>query len=228
MPVKALVIEDNRDLSANVVEFLSARGHQTQTAPDGITGLHLAACEDFDVIVMDLGLPGIDGLTLCERLRREARKDTPVVMLTAKDTLDDKLLGFGVGADDYLTKPFALAELEVRMQALVRRRRHSGIIDPVLKVGDLEFDTETLRANRAGTPIVLTPVGRRLLALLMRESPRVVTRERLIQEVWGEAPPDGDVLRAHLYALRRAVDHDFQPALIKTLHREGYRIAADD
>ena len=225
--MKVLVIEDNRDLLANVVEFLSARGHHLQTASDGITGLHLAACEDHDVIILDLGLPGIDGLSLCERLRRDARKDTPIVILTARDTLDDKLLGFGVGADDYLTKPFALAELEVRMHAVTRRRR-PGLLDPILKVGDLEFDIETLRITRAGTAIVLTPVCRRLLALLMRESPRVVTRERLIQEVWGESPPEGDVLRAHLYALRRAIDHDFHPALIKTLHREGYRITTDD
>jgi DNA-binding response OmpR family regulator len=220
-----LLIEDSQDLAANVCEYLEARGHVMDAAADGVTGLHLAVVNTYDAIILDLGLPGMDGLTLCRKLRKDAHKHTPVLMLTARDTLKDKLSGFGTGADDYLVKPFALQELEARLKALVRRGTAGGT---VLQVGDLCLNVDTLQVRRGDTPIVLTPIALKLLILLMRASPRVVPRVEIEQALWGDIPPDSDVLRAHIHTLRTAVDRKFPVKLLHTLHGMGYQIAAPD
>ncbi|HXG27990.1 MAG TPA: response regulator transcription factor [Nevskiales bacterium] len=221
-----LLIEDNVDLAANICEYLQARGHVMDSAGDGVTGLHLAVVNEYDAIILDVMLPGMDGLALCHKLRKEARRNTPVLMLTARDTLGDKLQGFESGADDYLVKPFLLEELEARLQALVRRTRHA--LDNRLQVADLILDLDTLEVQRAGRRIELTPTSLKLLALLMRESPRVVSRRQIEQTLWGDDPPDSDALRAHIYALRSAIDKPFPVKLLHTLHSTGYRLAVPD
>jgi DNA-binding response OmpR family regulator len=221
-----LLIEDNHDLAANICEYLQGRGHVMDAAADGVTGLHLAVVNAYDAIVLDVMLPGVDGLALCRRLRQDARKNTPVLMLTARDTLGDKLQGFEAGADDYLVKPFSLEELEARLQALVRRTRHSTTNR--LQVADLVLDLDTLEAHRAGHLLSLTPIGIKLLTLLMRESPRVVTRRQVEQALWGDEPPDSDAVRAHVYALRTAIDRPFPVKLLHTVHSTGYRLAVPD
>lgn len=218
-----LLIEDSQDLAANVCEYLEARGHVMDTARDGVTGLHLAVVNRYDAIVLDVGLPGLDGVALCRKLRHEARKATPVLMLTARDTLADKLDGFDAGADDYLIKPFALQELEARLQALVRRGSAAG---PVLQVADLRLDTDTLEVTRAGQAITLTPIGLKLLRLLMQASPRVVSRAEIERAIWGDGPPDSDALRTHVHALRSAVDKAFAAKLLYTVHGIGFQLAA--
>jgi DNA-binding response OmpR family regulator len=165
----------------------------------------------------------MEGTTLCQRLRQQLRRATPVLMLTARDSLDDKLLGFASGADDYLVKPFLMAELEARILALVRRSR--GAMESVLTAGDLSFDTATYEVRRGGRRIVLTPTGYKLLACLLQAAPRVVTREELEHAVWGEDPPDSDALRTHLHALRQAVDKPFDHPVIKNIPGVGYRVA---
>lgn len=224
--MRILIIEDNSDLAANLYDYLEARGHILDTATDGVTGLHLAVTHDYDVIVLDLMLPGMDGLKLCRKLREEADKQTPVIMLTARDTLDDKLAGFNVGADDYLVKPFALQELEVRLQAL--QRRFSGSTSHLLRVADLSFNTDTLEVKRAGKNVNLTPTGLKILELLMRKSPQVVSRRDIENAVWGQDVPDSDALRSHMHTLRAAVDHPFETALIHTIHGIGFRMAGAD
>lgn len=225
--MKILVVEDNRALVANIFEYFEARGHIMDAAPDGITGLHLASHDEFDAIILDLTLPGMDGLELCRRLRGEARSDAPIIMLTARDALPDKLTGFEAGADDYLTKPFALAELEARLTALVKRRRRAVAPTASLKVGDLEYDPTTLKVTRGGQAIVLNPTGRRILEILMRASPEVVSRERLERELWGEQAPGDDTLRAHIYALRKAIDRPFDRPMLRTQLRAGYQLVDD-
>jgi DNA-binding response OmpR family regulator len=222
--LRILVVEDNPDLAANLIDYLNARGHLVDTAADGFAGLRLAATDSFDVILLDLMLPGLDGIGLCRRLREEAGKLTPILMLTARDGLEDKIAGLEAGADDYLVKPFALRELAARIQALARRAGATPR-KGLLSVAELEFDTVTYRVRRAGRIIDLPPIPLRLLEALMHASPRVLAREELERAVWGNTPPDSDALRAHLHVLRTAIDKPFDRPLLHTLRGLGWQIA---
>lgn len=222
--MRVLVVEDNRNLMSNLFEYFEPLGHTLDAAPDGPTGLHLALTQTYDVVVLDWGLPRLDGHEVLRRLR-DAGRDLPVLMLTARDELPDKVAGFRAGADDYLTKPFELQELELRLEALVSRARGRGR-SRVLQVADLKLDLTTLEVSRGGRVLHIFPAGRRLLEVLMLESPAVVTRERLEQALWDDDPPDGNMLRSHIYELRRSVDGDFDTKLIQTVARVGYRLAA--
>jgi DNA-binding response OmpR family regulator len=221
--MRLLVVEDNRNLVANLFEYFEARGHTLDAAPDGPTGLHLALTQDYDAIVLDGMLPRLDGREVLARLRGAGR-NVPVLMLTARAQLDDKVGAFRGGADDYLTKPFDLPELEVRLEALVARA--GGRARRTLQVADLTLDLATLEVTRGGRLLHLYPAGRKLLEVLMHASPAAVSRERLEHHLWGDSPPDGDMLRSHVYELRRAVDGPFAVKLIHTLPRVGYRLAA--
>jgi DNA-binding response OmpR family regulator len=225
--LRILVIEDNPDLAANVCDFLEAKGHAADAAGDGVTGLHLAVTGDYDAIVLDIVLPGMDGLTLCRKFREEARRTTPVLMLTARDALDDRVAGLECGADDYLLKPFALRELEARLKALVRRSK-SALTPSVLRVADLVFDPATFIARRGDRVIQLPPTPLKLLETLMRASPRLVRRDELERAVWGDAPPDSDALRSHMHTVRSAVDAAGEVPLIHTLRGLGYRLVTPD
>lgn len=222
-----LVIEDNPDLAANVCDFLEAKGHVADAAGDGMTGLHLATTKHYDAIVLDIILPGMDGLTVCRKFREEAKRSTPVLMLTARDALDDRVAGLECGADDYVLKPFALRELEARLKALVRRST-SGTTSSVLQVGDLTLDPALVQIRRGNRRISLPPIPYKLLETLMRASPKVIKREQLERAVWADAPPDSDALRAHMHTVRAAVDGADGPPLIHTLRGIGYRIALVD
>ena len=219
-----LIIEDNRNISEMVGEYLESKGFEVDYAVDGLDGYRLAAENTYDVIILDLMLPRMDGLEVCRKLREDARKATPILMLTARDTLDEKLTGLSSGADNYLTKPFAIQELEARLRVLIRRERRQ-VGSEVLKVGDLVMDPASLRATRGGTELLLSPIGLRLLTILMRESPRVVSRQEIEREIWGNSLPDSDTLRSHLYNLRKVIDKPFGNALLHTVQSAGYRIA---
>lgn len=221
--MKVLIIEDNTDIAANIGDFLEDKGYIVDFAGDGVTGLHLAVVNEFDVIVLDLMLPGMDGLEVCRKLREEVRKDTPILMLTARDRLEEKISGFETGADDYMVKPFELAELEMRLQVLARRG-HS-VRPRVLEVGDLVFNLDNLNVTRAGQAISLNPTALKLLQRMMEASPWVVSREDLETRVWGEELPDSDSLRVHIHGLRQAIDKPFDKPLIHTKHGIGYRLA---
>ncbi len=225
--MRILVIEDNQDIAANLGDYLEDCGHVVDFAADGITGLHLAVVESFDAIVLDLNLPGMDGLEVCRRLRSDARKDTPVLMLTARDMLENKIDGFDAGADDYLVKPFALQEVGVRLNALARRGKSSMVVRE-LQVGSLKYNLDTLEVEREGKSLQLNPTALKILQALMEASPAVVTRQDLETRVWGEELPDSDSLRVHIHGLRAVVDKPFATPLIHTRHGIGYRIAAPD
>lgn len=222
-----LIVEDNPDILANLYEYLEPLGYQLDCARNGFAGLALAADHGHDAIVLDLMLPGLDGIEVCRRLREELRRDTPILMLTARDTLDDKLVGLRSGADDYLVKPFSLAELEARLQALVRRSR-GRVSSAVLRVGPLELDPTTHEVTREGHRLQFSPTGHRILAALMRASPSIVKREALENELWGNQPPSSDALRTHIYALRQSLDKPFARPMLITVPSVGYRIVNPD
>ncbi|MES1945372.1 two component transcriptional regulator [Salinisphaera sp. PC39] len=219
--MQLLLIEDNADLAASISDFLESQGWAADWAADGGHAHHLLAEGGYDAVVLDLMLPGIDGLQLARWLREERQDNTPMLILTARDTLEDKLAGFSAGADDYLVKPFSLLELQARLQALLQRgRRAAG----ELRVADLCLDLDTLEARRGERRLQLTPSCRQLLTVLLRESPGVVSRAALTRMLWGDTPPDSDALRAHIHALRRAVDGPGETPLLHTVPTIGYRL----
>ncbi len=217
-----LLVEDDQDIAENIADYFEAKGHQMDFALNGIQGLHLALTQAYDVMILDVMLPGMDGKTLCSRLRDSPARHLPVLMLTARDTLDDKLSGFDAGADDYLVKPFALQELEARIYALANRARQG--LETALFLGDLMMDTQAMTVTRAGQPIHLNRACMCILELLLRNSPKVVLRQTLEQALWGDMPPGSDALRSHMYMLRQKIDKPFATPLIHTVHGVGYKL----
>ena len=227
-PLSILIIEDNAGLAANIYDYLEACGHHPDAAPDGESGLGLLAINRYDAIVLDWMMPRMDGMTMLARLRQDMKSRIPVIVLTAKDQLEHKLHGFLTGADDYVVKPVALAELEIRLRVLVQRTRGAVDESQVLEVADLRFDLGTLEVSRAGKTLAMTPVRRQLLELLMRRSPGLVRREELENLIWKDDVPDNDVLRSHMHMLRKAVDGDSPRKLLKTIAGSGYRLGLSD
>lgn len=221
MSKRVLVIEDNQGLVANLFAYLEPRQYRLDAAQDGESGLHLALTAEYDAVILDWMLPRLDGQEVVKRMRAEGSA-TPVLMLTARDDLPHKIAGFRSGADDYLTKPFAFAELEVRLEALILRSKGRA---RVLEVADLRFDLATQEVSRRGVPLQLYAGGKKLLEALMRASPAVVSKERLESVLWGDDPPDNDMLRSHIYELRKSVDGPFSGKLIHTIPKVGYRLA---
>ena len=203
--LSVLLVEDHRQLAQTVVEFLEQEGALVDYASDTTLARSLVQEHHYDILVLDVMLPGEDGYTFCEYLRKDLAVDTPVIFMTARDQLDDKLEGFARGGDDYIVKPFALPELVARVRALVRRERRE-VAPNMLKVDDLELDPARQEVRRQGQILKLSPTAFRILRILMRESPKVVSRDQLEQELWGDLVPDSDALRSHLYNLRKAVD----------------------
>ncbi len=221
--MRILIIEDNADIVANLFGFLEPRGHTLDSATNGFAGLSFAAEGSYDAIVLDVMLPGMNGVELCRRLRNEMNITTPVLMLTARDTLEDKGLGFGSGADDYLVKPFSLVELEMRLQALVRRSMGYSDASSLI-VGDLHFDTKSFHVTRAGRPLSLTKTGFIILGCLMRASPAVVSRDELEHAIWGDNRPQSDALRTHVHALRQTLDKPESAAMLQTVSGIGFKL----
>jgi DNA-binding response OmpR family regulator len=222
--MKILIVEDNRDIAENIAEYLEPLGYVLDFAYDGKTGLDLAQDRSFDAIVLDVMLPGLDGFSVCRKLRQEGGISTPVLMLTARDQLEDKLTGFEAGVDDYVVKPFSVKELEARLKALVKRG--AGQQESVqLEVADLHYDLNTQSASRDGIPMQLNPIQRKLLVHLLRNQHRVVSRNELEQIVWEDNPPDKDILRSHIYSLRNIIDKPFDSKLLQTIHGIGYRLS---
>jgi len=226
--MRILIVEDNPDILANLYGFLEPKGYTLDSARNGYGGLALASENSYDVIILDVMLPGLNGLELCQKLRADLQSATPVLMLTARDSLHDKVSGFDSGADDYLVKPFSLVELDVRLKALARRAGGQHAISRALRFGDLVFDPDQQEATRGGVKVTLTKTGYILLRSLMAAAPRIVPREMLEQAVWGEDRPESDALRTHIHALRQALDKPFAFPMVHTIAGVGYKLALPD
>lgn len=218
MSPRALLVEDNLSLAETVIAYFELEGIDCDYAATGPQGLQLALTNDYEIILLDINLPRLDGLEVCEALRSQG-VNTPVLMLTARDTLEDKLAGFDAGTDDYMVKPFELSELVARVKALSKRRSSFA---QQLRVGPLVMDLSLKTVSRDGQALSLTPTCWKLLELLLRESPNVVSREHMERAIWNEMDrPDSNVLKVHLYKLRQQVDKPFSTKLIQTVSTHG-------
>ena len=220
-----LLIEDNTDLASNIIDYLEALGHRLHYAADGEAGLREALVSPVDIVLLDLALPIRDGLSVCTEIRRRADRRVPILMLTARDTLDDKLAGFANGADEYLVKPFPLAELAARVVALAQRPQLGQL--HCFSVGPLTIDRQARVATRDGRPLRLSPLLWKLLLLLAEAWPLPISRDEATLRLWGDEPPSSDSLRAHLHLLRQVVDKPFDSHMIETVHRVGFRLKVE-
>lgn len=203
-----------------MIDFLEDEGLVLDWAKDGISGMHLALTQPFDLIILDLMLPGMNGLKLCQSLRDQGIQ-LPILILTALDELSDKVRGFQCGADDYLTKPFELKELLYRIKALTRRYQTSA---PLLTIGDLTMNLGTRKVTREGRELQLNKVCFQLLEALMRAAPNAVSREVLSRLIWNDQPPFSDALKTHIYDLRQVIDRPFQVPMIITVRGYGFQL----
>jgi len=220
-----LIIEDNIDIATNIAEYLEGKGHSTDFAQNGIVGLQLALQNSYDAIVLDLILPGMNGLKLCEKYQQQnTQKFSPILMLTAKDTVEDIVAGLSAGADDYLVKPFSLKVLLARLEVLQRRsfKKNNNMM---LATYDLSMNLDTREVKRGSNTTFLKPTTAKILEYLIRNTHRVVPRNEIEKEIWGDDPPAGDSLRAHIYNIRKFVDKNNTIELVHTIHGIGYRVA---
>ena len=218
--LQILLVEDQLDIARNIADYLEAKGHVLDFATQGQQGLDLALNNHYDLLILDLNLPVMDGLVVCQQVRTKSTRHIPILMLTARDSIDDKVSGFTVGADDYLTKPFSLQELEVRCLAL--SRRHLLQSENVVNIGPLQLDKKRQTVQRDGQLLNLHSMGYRILTVLIDAYPQVVSRSQLSQQLWGDAPTESDALRSHIYQLRTVLDKPFATALLKTRHGVGF------
>ncbi len=219
--MRILVVEDDPDVASFIRKGLQEERYAVDVAADGETGLRLAQDNPYDLIILDLMLPKLDGLAVCRRLRAD-RRHTPIVLLTARETVEDKVTGLESGADDYLTKPFAFAELLARVRALLRR---GGAPLSRLQAADLELDPVAHRVWRHGKEIALTAKEYAILEYLLRNADRVLTRTAIIEHVWDihyEAVTN--IVDVHIRSLRAKIDRDFAPPLIQTVRGVGYML----
>jgi len=215
-----LVVEDQQSIAENIANYLEDKGHVLDFATQGEQGLALALSNHYDLVILDLNLPVMDGLEVCKQLRQQASHHVPIIMLTARDSIDDKITGFTTGADDYLTKPFSLEELEVRCFAL--SRRHLLQTNDTLTLDQLIIDRKRQQVSRAGKKLELHTMGYRILMILAEAYPQVVSRSKLSQKLWGDEPTESDALRSHIYQLRNLLDKPFDYPMIKTMHGIGF------
>lgn len=221
--MRLLIVEDNAALVENLYGFFEPLGYTLDYAQSGYAGLALVAENSYDAIVLDVMLPGLDGFTLCEKIRAELQVNTPVIMLTAKDTVENRVTGLDAGADDYLIKPFSMVELDARIRALVRRASQT-LTSGELRFGPLRICPQQRKVYRGEDRVPLTPTGFALILALMKVAPAAVSRAELEHAVWGDKPPATDALRAHMHTLRQAIDKPFPWPCIQTVQGFGYRL----
>lgn len=220
--LRVLLVEDNVDISMNICENFEQAGHIIDYAQSAEAALALLPHAMFDLVIIDIMLPGLDGITLCKKTRESSLSHAPILMLTARDSIEDKLAAFDAGADDYLTKPFSTRELLARAVVLSRRKHLNE--HATLVVGELKLNIKTQIVSRAGHDISLGKIGFRITQELMQVSPDVLLRDDLEHALWGEDRPDSDALRTHISVLRKLLDKPFDKPMIQTVHGAGWKI----
>jgi len=224
--LKILVIEDNHAIALQLIEFLEAQSWQVDYADTGNLGISLALSTPFDLIILDLSLPDIDGLEVCQQIKSQSTVNVPVMMLTARDAFEDKAKGFNLGADDYVTKPFEFRELALRCEALTRRQNLYQ--NQMMKVGNLVLNLSDQTVTRDNQLVSLNATAFKILQVLAQAYPQPVSRSMLIHKIWGDNPPNSNALKSHIYNLRNGLDDNFESSMIKTITNIGYQLALVD
>lgn len=221
--INVLLVEDDIDLATTIVDYLDIEDIECDHASNGVMGLNLLKINNYQMIILDVNMPKMDGLTMCKTLREQGQ-DTPVLMLTARDSLDNKLEGFAAGSDDYLVKPFAMKELVARVQVLAKRK--SGEVKR-LTLANLNLDLAKRSADVEGQTLKLSPIAFKLLETLVRSAPQPVTRSAIMQAIWGEEQPDSNSLKVHVYHLRKQLEATTQQVTLDTVPSVGFAITAN-
>ncbi|GLT13759.1 response regulator transcription factor [Vibrio algivorus] len=223
--MKVLIVDDTHSVVETIMDYLELEGIVADCAYHGESALKLIVENHYDVIIMDIMMPKMDGISAVKKLREELFCNTPILFLTAKDTLNDKIEAFNSGGDDFLNKPFAMEELCLRLHALHRRGPRLDVGN--LSFADLSMNLQTNEVTRSGQLIKLSKIQRTIFKLLLKNAPAVVSKDAVINEVWGEKSPSSDSLRSHIYGLRSALDKGFESSRLETLHGQGYRLKDD-
>lgn len=218
-----LIIEDNHDIVANLYAFFEPKGYVLDNVKDGVAGLELATTNRYDLIILDILLPKLNGILLCQTLRQTYKNSTPVIMLTAQEAIENRVQGLDSGADDYLVKPFSLIELEARIKALLRRQDIDQTNEELM-IGNLRLNPQTHQVHREDISLKLTPTGFNILYQLMLHAPKFMTKSELEEKIWGEDIPHSDALRTHIHTLRQQVDKPFSQSMIITIPGVGYQL----
>jgi DNA-binding response OmpR family regulator len=220
--MKILIVEDDIAIMETIVDYLDLHGHIVDCAYNGVAAISQIKTQSFDVIIMDIMMPKLNGIATVERLRNEYLINTPILFLTARDSLEDKRKAFNVGGDDYLVKPFALEELLLRIDSLGKRGQSGN--KQALTVGDLYYNLQTNTLYRNNEQIKLSKIQHQMMRLLMQKFPTVVSRQQMIEQIWGDEEPPSDALRSHIYALRKVLNKGTNTNNVETLHGQGFKL----
>lgn len=222
--MKILVVDDSHHVAETISDYLELQGMVTDHAYHGEAAVRLAQENDYDVIIMDIMMPKTDGISAVKKLREEIFCQTPILFLSAKDRIEDKAAAFNAGGDDYLLKPFSMEELCLRLHALANRGPRKDV--GKLTFADICLDNQSEEVTRDNKPIKLSRIQLKILKVLLRHAPGIVSKQLLIESVWGEESPPSDALRSHIYGLRNALDRGFEQSRLETIHGQGYRLKA--
>ncbi|MBB1314496.1 MULTISPECIES: response regulator transcription factor [Aliivibrio] len=220
--MKVLIVEDNHHVAETIADYLELVGIDIDCAYHGVAAIEILKNQSFDAIVMDIMMPKLDGISTVQALRNDYACSTPIIFLTAKDTLEDKIHAFEAGGDDYLVKPFAMEELHIRLLALSKRGKRTDV--GKLTFEDMEMDIKAGTLSRQQQSIKLAPIQLKIIALLMKKAPDIVSKNELTEHIWGDELPSSDALRSHLYTIRNAIDKGFDTPRLETIHGKGYRL----
>lgn len=220
--MKVLIVDDNHDVIETIMDYLTLEGIIADCAYHGESAINLIQQNHYDVIIMDIMMPKLDGIRTVKKLREELFCNTPILFLTARDSLQDKIDSFTSGGDDFLNKPFAMEELCLRLRSLHNRGPRLDV--GILRFGEISLNIATQQVCRAGKEIKLSKIQRTILTLLLKHAPAIVSKEQVIDAVWGDEAPCSDALRSHIYGLRSALDKGFTDSKLETIHGQGYRL----
>lgn len=225
--LRVLIVEDNIALAQNLNDYFNCEHYILDFASDGLTALHLIANNNYDVIALDINLPGVSGFEICRRLRSDLQSNTPIIMMTASGDIESKVEGFEYGADDYIVKPFPLKELQLRIDALYKRSNGCGT--SIIKIENLTFNQGTLEVSLGGLQTIeLSGMGAKIFEVIMNGYPNYIPYDELRHKLWGDRDIEVNVLRTHVYSLRKMLKEGLGQELIKTVHSRGYKLNFGD